>query len=131
VALDPCLEGPSSELQRAIDEFNRGQFFGCHGALEQLWMAELRPIRGLYQGMLQISVALYHLQAARYRPAITLLRRGSGYLRPFGPVCLGVEVGLLVAAAGRCLAELVRLGPDGLHGFDWSLAPKIEMRVGE
>jgi uncharacterized protein len=115
----------------AVDQFNRAQFFACHGTLEQLWMAERRPIRSLYQGILQIGVALHHLQAGRYQPAITLLQRGSGYLRPWGPVCLGVDVDHLLGAAGRCLAEVERLGPEGLGDLDWSLIPKIEMRVGE
>lgn len=90
-------------------------------------MAEQRPIRSLYQGILQIGVAFYHLQAGRYRPVVTLLERGSAYLCPFAPECLGIDVAGLLAAAERCLAEVTRLGPEGLDRFDWSLIPKLEM----
>lgn len=111
-----------------IEEFNEGAFFECHETLEDLWMAELRPVRRLYQGILQIGVAFHHLKAGRYRPVVTLLQRGCGYLEPFAPTCMAVDVAALQADATRCLAEVKRLGPDGLGDFDRALIPKIEMR---
>jgi hypothetical protein len=90
-------------------------------------MAEPRPIRHLYQGILQIGVAFHHLKRNRYRPVCTLLARGSGYLQPFAPACMGVDVDHLLAAAARCLSEVERLGPDNLGRFDWSLIPRIKL----
>ena len=81
----------------------------------------------MYQGVLQIGVAFHHLKRARYRPVCTLLVRGSGYLEAFAPACMGIDVDHLLSAAARCLAEVERLGPEGLEGFDWSLIPKLEM----
>ena len=127
MSADACREQPPPELAVAFEQFNRGQFFECHETLEELWMAESRPIRQLYQGILQIGVAFYHLRRARYRPVCTLLVRGGGYLEPFAPACMGVDVDHLLAIAARCLAEVQRLGPDGLDRFDWSLIPRIEM----
>ena len=118
---------PPSALLDGVQEFNRGEFFECHETLEALWVAERRPIRLLYQGILQVGVAFYHLQAGRYRPVVTLLERGSAHLCPFAPECLGINVTGLLAAAERCLAEVRRLGPKGLDEFDWSLIPKLEM----
>lgn len=123
-----CGEPPPAGLAEGIAEFNRGEFFECHETLEALWMAEGRPIRRLYQGILQIGVAFYHLQRGRWRPACTLLQRGSGYLEPFGPDCLGVDVAGLLAAAARCLDELQRLGAEGVNEFNWTLVPEIKSR---
>lgn len=125
---ESCLEAPPSGLVQGIEEFNRGEFFECHETLEELWMIERRPIRRLYQGILQIGVAFYHLQKGRYRPVVTLLRRGSKYLEAFAPACMRVDVAGLLTSATRCLAEVQRLGPDGLNNFDWSLVPKIEFQ---
>jgi hypothetical protein len=111
-----------------VEEFNRGEFFECHESLEELWLAERRPIRRLYQGILQIGVAFHHLRAMRHRPVVTLLKRGSKYLEPFAPLCMGVDIADLLSGAARCLAEVERLGTGGLNGFDWSLVPKIEIR---
>ena len=122
---DTCLEGPSEGLLRGIEEFNQGQYFECHETLEDLWMAEPRDIRRLYQGILQVGVAFHHLRAGRYRPVVTLLQRGSGYLRPFAPHCVGIDVEHLLADGDRCLCEVKRLGPEGLDDFDWTLVPRI------
>jgi predicted metal-dependent hydrolase len=110
-----------------IEQFNRGLFFECHETLEALWLAEPRPVRHLYQGILQIGVAFYHLKAGRYRPVLTLLERGSGYLRPFAPRCMDVDVARFLNDAARCLAQVKRLGPDELGDFDLSLIPRIEI----
>src|SRR5262249_20822635 len=47
---------PPAELVRAVEQFNRGEFFECHETLEALWMAEAEPLRRLYQGILQVGV---------------------------------------------------------------------------
>jgi hypothetical protein len=124
---DPCCEQPPPEMAVAIKEFNLGLFFECHETLEDLWMAEPRPIRHFYQGILQIGVAFHHLKRARYRPVCTLLTRGAGYLEPFAPACMGVDVAHLRESAAHCLAEVERLGPNNLDQFDWSLIPTIDL----
>jgi hypothetical protein len=91
-------------------------------------MAEPRPIRQLYQGILQIAVAFYHLQAGRYRAVLYLLRRGSGYLRPFAPDCMRIDVDQLVTDAGLCLEAITRLGAEHISEFDWSLVPTVKIR---
>ena len=126
MSINACLESPPADLWKGIEEFNRGEFFGCHETLEELWMAEAGSIRELYQGILQIGVAFYHLQAGRFGPVVTLLKQGRRYLRSFAPTCMEVDVAALLVAAARCLDEVQRLGPDGLDEFDWSLVPKIE-----
>ena len=120
-----CRETPPRGLGDGVAEFNRRLFFECHETLEALWMAEPRPVRELYQGILQVGVAFYHLQAQRYRPAMTLLKRGTAYLRPFAPQCMGIDVAALLADTRRCLLALRALGPEGLEQFDWTLVPKI------
>ena len=120
----PCLEAPSPRL-KGIEEFNRGAFFACHDTLEELWATEPRPVRHLYQGILQIAVAFYHLRAGRFRPVVTLLTRGSNYLGPYTPACMAVDAARLLGGAARCVAQEQELGPDRLNVFDWSLVPEI------
>lgn len=124
----PCLEAPSPDLLKGIEEFNRKEFFECHETLERLWMDEPRSIRRLYQGILQVGVAFHHLQAGRYLPVVTLLKRGSQYLEPYAPQCMGVNIADLLRGSARCLAAIQELGQDGLNKFNWSLVPRIETR---
>jgi predicted metal-dependent hydrolase len=123
---DPCLETPPPGLLKGIEQFNRRELFECHETLERLWMDEPRSIRRLYQGILQVGVAFHHLQAGRYRPVVTLLKRGSQYLEPYAPLCMGVNIDDLLGGLARCLAAVQELGQDGLNRFNWSLVPRIE-----
>jgi predicted metal-dependent hydrolase len=120
-----CRETAPAELLISIGQFNRGEYYNCHDTLEEMWMAETRPIRDLYKGILQIGVAFYHLGHKRYRPVVTLLQRGSGYVLPFAPACMRLDLTQLLADADRCLNEIRQLGPDRLGEFDWSGVPKI------
>lgn len=128
---DTHREQPPPGFWTGIEEFNRGEFFECHETLEMIWMEEPGPIRELYQGILQIGVAFYHLALGRYRPARVLLERGTNYVRSFAPAYFGVDVARLIADAGRCQAEMERLGPKRLDEFDWSLVPQIELETSE
>lgn len=124
---DICSEPAPPALVTGIEEFNRGEYFECHETLEALWLAEPGPIRKLYQGILQIGVAFHHLQRGRFQPVVTLLERGSGYLRPFAPACMGVDIKRLLADAGHCLAEVERLGATSVNSFDWSGVPSVKI----
>lgn len=123
----PGLEAPPPGLLKAIEEFNRGAFFECHDTLEELWAAESRSVRHLYQGTLQVAVAFYHLRAGRFRPVGSLLTRGSDYLQPFAPVRMGVDAAALLRDVARCIPKVQELGPDRLNESDWSLVPTIGM----
>ena len=110
-----------------MEQFNRGEFFEQHETLEDLWRAETREVRRLYQGILQIGVAAYQIGRRNHHGAMHMLTRGPAYLRPFAPRCQTVDVAGLLGQAARMRAEVERLGPDGLDRFDWSLAPRVRL----
>ena len=120
-----CADPPPAELVHGLEQFNRGEFFACHETLEALWMTEAEPIRRLYQGILQVGVAFHHLRRANYRGAMNLLTSGSGYLAPFAPRCLGVDVAALLVDAHRCRETLVALGAERIGEFDQRLIPRV------
>ncbi len=122
-----CDEPPPRLLVRGIAEFNRGAFFEQHETLEALWRAEARPVRGLYQGILQIGVAFYHLDRGNFHGAVTMLDRGARHLRRLPPRCHGVDVAALIADAASALDALTALGPEHMVGFDRSLVPTIRL----
>jgi predicted metal-dependent hydrolase len=126
---DPSLKTLQPSLRlKAIEEFNRGEFTECHDSLEMLWKAEQRPIRQFYQGLLQIGAAFHHLREQHCPPVMMLLERGSRYLEPFAPICMGVDLSELMTGSVWCLAEVQRLGPGRLNEFDWSLVPTVETK---
>lgn len=122
-----CREAPPRLLRRGIDQFNSGAWFEQHETLEELWRAERREVRRLYQGILQIGVAMHHLRNRNHHGAVYMLRRGALHLRPFDPRCQSVDVADLLAQAARILAAVERLGRTGLERFDWALAPRVRL----
>lgn len=126
---DCCQEPAPPSLRRGIEEFNRGEFFEQHETLEELWRAEPRPVRDLYQGILQIGVAFHHLRRDNFHGTVYMLTRGPMYLSRVPDRCQQVDVAALRAAAARALAAVQALGPDRLREFDWSLAPRVELLI--
>ena len=56
------MENLPQEFWEGVEQFNLGQFYACHDTLEALWIEALEPEKTFYQGILQIAVALYHLE---------------------------------------------------------------------
>lgn len=123
-----CDEPPPIALLEGIGQFNRGEYFEQHETLEILWRAEKRPVRRLYQGILQIGVAFHHLRRGNYHGVVYMLTRGSMYLKPLAPACQGIDVAALRADAARTLRLVEDLGPARLHEFDWRLAPQVKLQ---
>ncbi len=120
-----CSDPPPPELVRGIAQFNQRQFFQQHETLESLWRGESDDVRYLYQGILLVGVAFYHLQRGNYHGAVTKLEQGMDLLRWFPPVCQGVAVDRLLADSRRALDALYALGPDRIWEFDPRLVPEV------
>lgn len=116
----------SAKARAGVEAFNRGDYFEQHELFEQAWLEESRPIRDFYQGLLQIGVAFYHIQRGNWAGAIKLFRRGLPRLRSLPPVCQGIDLAALRAAAEAIHQEITDLGPARLHEFDQGKFPKIK-----
>jgi len=123
--LTACGETPSPGLLRGIQEFNRREFFECHETIEAAWMSEPRSVRLLYQGILQVGVAMYHVQHSNWRGAMKVLARAIPKLDHFEPSCMGIDVSGLLADAHRIRQYLAQQGPERINDFDPALFPTI------
>ena len=120
-----CTESPPAKLLEGIDLFNRGRYFDCHEEIELAWNDEPEPVRIMYQGILQIGVACYHIENKNWRGAMKLLQRGMPKLRRFAPACMGIDLAQLLADSEALQQELVRVSPEWKSAFDTSLFPTI------
>lgn len=121
----PCGGTPPPGLLEGIRLFNDGDYYECHEAIEHEWHAESRPIRRLYQGILQIGVGLLHTKRGNYTGALLLLTDGIAKTSEFTPDCLGIDTGLLATESQAVLERLRELGPDRLDEFDFESAPHV------
>jgi uncharacterized protein len=100
------METEPTALQLAVEQFQAGEFYGCHDTLEALWVDATEPDRSFYQGILQVAVACYHLGNQNQRGAMILLGEGIRRLRPYDPDHLGVDVSTLIASSAVLLTQL-------------------------
>ncbi len=135
-AIDPPViypEGwddqPSELFLQGVALFNAGQFYKQHDVFEKHWMEDPRPIRDLYQGVLQIGVALHHVETGNYRGAVKMLRRGLPRLRSLPPVCQTLDVATLRREIRAIHDELVALGPEHLDQFDLEQLRAVKLRL--
>ena len=110
-----------------MGEFNRGDWFECHETLEDLWVGEEGEARDLYQGILQVAVALHHWRNGNFGGAISLLKGGAGYLSRTEPVCQRIVVAEFILAADRLREALTLLGPDRMGELDRALIPRLQL----
>ena len=126
---DPCLGSIHPQALLGIRLFNQRAYFEAHEALEEAWRAEAGPARYLYQGILQIGVAYYHILHGNYRGAVNLLRRGCQHLNPYPDVCKGIDLAQLRLDARNVDQVLRRLGPEGIKSFDQDLFKPIRYNL--
>ncbi|MFN6530480.1 DUF309 domain-containing protein [Nostoc sp. ChiSLP03a] len=100
------------EFWQGVEQFNSGQFYACHDTLEALWIEASEPEKSFYQGILQIAVALYHLENRNWRGAVILLGEGSNRLRRYPSSYSGVDVDELLSESAVLLTTLQQIGQD-------------------
>ncbi|MFM2062435.1 MAG: hypothetical protein RLZZ507_2105 [Cyanobacteriota bacterium] len=106
------------EFWQGVEQFNSGQFYACHDTLEALWIEATEPEKSLYQGILQIAVALYHLGNGNLRGAMILLGEGSNRLRRYPDNDCGINVEQLLLESVEFLKALQQTEPEKIANGD-------------
>ncbi|MGM3307965.1 DUF309 domain-containing protein [Anabaena sp. WFMT] len=106
------------EFWQGVEQFNSGQFYACHDTLEALWIEATEPEKSLYQGILQIAVALYHLGNRNLRGAMILLGEGSNRLRRYPASDCAINVEEFFTQSVELLKELQQTDPEKILSVD-------------
>jgi hypothetical protein len=118
---------------QGIVHFNACDYYESHEIWEELWTEYRGPSRRFYQALIQAAVALYHFGNGNIRGARKLHGSVHGYLEPYAPRHLGLDVTGFLAAFDACLAEVARsteefprieLNPDLLPEIHLDPPPK-------
>ena len=90
---EPSLTAEERQaLAQGIAEFNRGLFFECHDTLEEMWAGVRGPARDFFQGLIQVSVAYYHLGNGNAAGAQSMMRRALTRLGRYPDRYCGFDV---------------------------------------
>jgi predicted metal-dependent hydrolase len=90
-----------------IRHFNDCDYFESHEVWEELWTEYRGEARKFYQGLIQAAVALYHFGNGNLRGARKLHGSVHGYLEPYLPSYLGLDLVTFLRDFDRCLADVV------------------------
>jgi predicted metal-dependent hydrolase len=108
-------------LERGIGEFNTGYYFECHDTLEEMWTGVRGPSRDFFQGLIQVSVALYHLTSGNLAGAESMLRRALKRFEPYPERYFGFD---LAAHRRELEAWLPRVSSGSPGDIDVEHLPK-------
>ena len=104
----PALDPAEKKLfDQGLEEFNTGFYFECHETLEDLWHGVRGPSRDFFQGLIQLSVAFYHLTRGNAGGAKSMLDRALGRLNKYPPDYAGVDLEGLRKEASSVRARLL------------------------
>ncbi|QDU90133.1 hypothetical protein Pla175_35340 [Pirellulimonas nuda] len=104
---NPTDDGAEGLFARGAVLFDAGHYFAAHDVWEELWTGYRGPLRNFYKGLIQSAVALYHYSRGNLHGARKLWRSSTEYLRPFAPLCRGLDVDRFLAEHERCFADVM------------------------
>ncbi|MGB3492550.1 MAG: DUF309 domain-containing protein [Elainellaceae cyanobacterium] len=114
-----------AELVLSVEQFNQKQFYECHDSLEALWMEASEPEKNFYQGILQVSVAFYHLGNYNWQGSVILLGEGRRRLQKYQPAYAGLDLDAFVTEVTEILLLLQQSGADQVEVMAQKVQPPI------
>ncbi|HEV8254888.1 MAG TPA: DUF309 domain-containing protein [Vicinamibacteria bacterium] len=111
-------------FEKGVDEFNRGYFFECHDTLEDMWTGIRGPSRDFFQGLIQVSVAFYHLSNDNPAGAESMFRRALKRFERYPDRYFGFDLEAHRAELRGWLAR-ISAGEAAMAGVRprWSFSP--------
>jgi len=126
--LEPQLDTAEREqLERGVAEFNQGLFFECHDTLEELWAGVRGPSRSFFQGLIQVSVAFYHLTGGNLAGAESMLGRALARFEGYPDRYFGFD---LAAHRAQLRDWLARVRAEEVGDAGLSELPKWRFEAG-
>lgn len=116
------------EILRGVVLFEAELFFACHEYFETLWGQTGDPASDFYQGLIQVAVAMRHLESHNRRGARILLQAGTARLRRYPSVYKGLALGPFLEQLEQMQQDLSEVSetwvwggaPRLLSGAEWS-----------
>lgn len=82
----------TSDLAAGADCFNRGDYFEAHEEWEKTWYGTEGEESRFLKGLIQVAVALYHLESGNLKGARKVMGTALEYLKEFPASRRGVDL---------------------------------------
>lgn len=103
------------EVESGIMLINKGEYFRAHEILELAWKNEKGTQRPLYQGLVQVSVLLYHLHRGNKSGGVKLLQKALANLAPFQNSTTILDIKRLVSDLENLSSRVERIHPSSVN----------------
>jgi hypothetical protein len=112
-----ALQQVPEEVVRGAVLFDAGLYFACHEYFETLWGRAGDGASDFFQGLIQVAVALRHLESHNVRGASILLGYGRRHLQCYPAYYKGLQLGRFLAEV-EVLQEYLHTLPE-LAGYQF------------
>jgi predicted metal-dependent hydrolase len=92
-------------FQEGIELFNAGRYFECHEAWEEVWKRAHGDAKRFYQGLIQLAVAILHLQRGNRQGAASVYAKACRNLASLPDECMGVALASLSRDVAAFMGE--------------------------
>lgn len=96
-------------LDQGIDLFNRRYFFEAHDVWEEIWQEEKGEMRNFFKGLIHLAGGFHHYTNGNWRGSAGLLTSGIGYLTPYLPGRMGIDLAAVLPRTQEQLEKVLRL----------------------
>jgi len=115
---------------QGVELFNKKQFYDAHEEWEEMWSEYFLSDRLFIQGLIQVTVSLYHLSTNNIIGSKNLMSRAINKLTKLGPsngnwlpVIRGIDAYGFISKIQICYDSLLNI--NNIDEFDWDLVPTI------
>jgi uncharacterized protein len=91
------------EYLRGIALFNQGKFFDAHELLEDVWRVAPQEEKKIWQGLVQVAVALHHCSTGNHVGMRSVLVRAMKNLDGHPPTFHGIQLPQLLKSLAQWL----------------------------
>ena len=111
---------------KGIDSFNNKSFYDAHESWELLWTEYALQDALFVQGLIQLSVAFFHITNLNLIGSKNLFNKCLPKLKKFPSNHRDLNLSDIIDSAEESLQMVSSI--DKVSQFDWELAPKIVIK---
>ena len=108
-----------------VDSFNRKSFYDAHESWESLWTEYNLDDALLIQGLIQLSVAYFHITNLNLKGSKNLFNKCIPKLEKYRENLRGIDINEIIYTAELALHKINSI--ENTNDFDWKLVPKIRI----
>ena len=109
-----------------VQSFNSKRFYDAHEHFEEIWTEHDLDDRVFIQGLIQLSVAFFHITNKNRNGAIGLFKKSISKLdRYLNTTQLVVNINDVIKSTHQCYKNIQDIRDT--NEFDWSLIPTLKV----